>query len=81
VAACPAGREPLACLERAAADRLLVFSRDAGRWVIPGWSAPRDGDAVCEHADTEGTPRAICTLILTEEQMDMLLHWRDGKGG
>ncbi|MGE0256277.1 MAG: hypothetical protein AB7N54_12145 [Alphaproteobacteria bacterium] len=81
VAACPPGREPVACLERAAADRLLIFSRAGGRWSLAGWSAPRDGDAVCEHADTDGAPRPPCTLMLTEEQMAVLLAWRDGKGG
>lgn len=78
VAACPAGRAPLDCLEGSAADRLLVFARGEGRWALVGWSAPRDGDAVCEHADTEGAPLPPCTLMLTEEQMDRLLAWRDG---
>jgi len=78
VAACPAGHAPLVCLEGTAADRLLVFARHDGRWALAGWSAPRDGDAVCEHADTQGTPQPPCTLMLTEEQMDRLLRWRDG---
>lgn len=78
VAACPAGYEPLSCLERSSADLLLVFVRDDGRWILAGWSAPRDGDAVCEHADTGRASRPPCTLMLTEEQMDVLLRWRDG---